>query len=148
MTTDERKQDAFGEQLPDETPRLRTERRSQRQLTLPSDRLGEYQIRDVRARDQHDERYGAEQREKRGPDTFVQHRVVDRVHAHAPPSVRGREFTADRRSDSAHIVTGLLDRDAGTQPADHSHHAVASILARRIDGERHEYLRTRRRGHA
>src|SRR5690349_1515482 len=59
-----REQHAFDQQLPDDPPPRRAERRPHRHLARAADRSRELQVRDIRAGDEEDEAHGAEHGEK------------------------------------------------------------------------------------
>ena len=119
-------QHALGQQLADEAFPARAERRPDGDLFLPAGGAGEQQIGDVGARDQQDERHGAEHDEHRdaevADDGLDERDDVDRERAVA------FVFLPDPRRDPRHVVPRLRHRHAWLQPR---HQVVVFVSAPR-----------------
>ena len=133
--------DTLRDELAHEAGASGPERRPQGQFALTRDAPCQQHVRHVRTRDEQHHPHGGEQHQQRGTDPLIEHGVVEGLQSHAPVLVRGGELLLHCGGDAAHLVTCAIQRDAGTQPADHADDVIAAILARRIDGERDEDLR-------
>ena len=116
---DERQQQAFGHELPDDAPPVRAERRPDRQLTRPHRGPRQQQVGDVGAADQQHEADDAEEEERRPAQLGADHGVVQRLERRR----RGRAFVfgnsrASPAGDAGHVGVRLLERHAGLQASD------------------------------
>ena len=117
--TRECQQHALGDELRDEPPAARPERKADADFAAPCSRAGEHQARDVGARDQQHER---------------DHDQQQRHEAHHRPTHRGvhaRLAFGDHRDETATVGRGVLD----PQLAHHDVHFRFGALGRHALGE-------------
>ncbi|HEY6214273.1 MAG TPA: hypothetical protein VIW45_18390 [Vicinamibacterales bacterium] len=112
-----REQEAFGQQLADDTIAAGAERRTNRNLAFASGTACEQQVCHVGARDQQHERHGAGEEQQRGA-VFVRELVVQRDDARAPVRVPVRRFDRQLRGDGGQLRLGLRNRHARFEQRD------------------------------
>ena len=111
-------QQALGEQLPHEAPASRTQRGADGDLLATLGRAGQQEIGHVGAGDEQHEADRPGQRDECGP--HLAHGDLAQVVDHDAPAVVGpRVLLLEPRRDGVHLAAGLLDRHAGSEPADH-----------------------------
>ena len=113
----QRDDQALGEQLAQQPRTAGAERGANRQLAVARRRARQQQVRDIRARDEQDERDGAEQDEER-PAHFANQFHVQRHEPDPDPAVRWILLLQPRR-DHVHLRLGGRLPDARLQTSDH-----------------------------
>ena len=118
-----RQHEAFGQQLPEDPPAGRADRRAHRDLALAAGGVREEQVGDVRACDQHDQADGAEQ-EQQGALRLADDVVGERDGADPPAAVGRRVGGVEAGRDRVELGLRLFEADAGFQPANRFEVAV------------------------
>ena len=134
---DDRQQQAFGEQLPDDSPVRGAERGPHRHLLAPPDRARQQQVGDVRAGDQQHEADGRHQHDQRSPHV-ADHLLAQRHDAEREAAVRRidvRMTGAKARRQRGHLRLRLLERRAGPELR-HDVVVLAAADLRRVGSER------------
>lgn len=143
----ERQQDALGQQLAQQPQLAGAESHSKRNLSFPTGGFGQKQVGHVRASDQEDRPHGAQKDPERGSN--IPHQVVlEALHEHAiaPATVRIGLFEAS--GDAVHFGLQQLDRGARPQPADRIEpESRAGVPQPLSDRQRHPQLRFQRHRH-
>src|SRR5262245_7369867 len=134
-SANERQDDAFGQQLPDDPAPGGAKRQPQRNLFHSPRRAGKRQIGDIGAGDQQHERDRGHYHQRRR-FIFAHGVFEDRENSHAPPGVRVRILLFQPSGDRVQIGLRLPDRDAFFQPPDHQAKVIAAI-AHRFRRHRH-----------
>jgi hypothetical protein len=125
-TTDQREQDALGDELTHDPSAPCTERRPHGDLCLAPGRPDEQQVRDIGARDEEHERHGAEHRVECSPD-IADDLFSERLHH---PAERGVAFgiqPGESLRDLAHITLRHVDSHAWLEARDRREKVRAAI---------------------
>jgi hypothetical protein len=115
---DDRQDQTFDQQLPDETPASGAERRTDPHFALTGGRAGQQQVRDIRAGNQQHDADGPEQHQHPGPGRRTDQIILKRTHADEPVLVPDRMRLLERRGNLVHLGLRLFHRDAWFQPGD------------------------------
>ena len=136
--------EAFGDELLHEPDGARTQRRAHREFRLPSNRLRQLKVHDVRDGDEQHERDGAENGEQRR--TGVAHHVVlERFEKEAGARILLGKRADELRRDLIQFGERALERHAVAHAGDGGQVATGPARPRERRGvsERHEDLRVR-----
>ena len=111
--------EALRQQLAEDLGRRRAERRPHRDLALTRGSARQEQVGDVGARDQENERDGAEQQPQATNRLLAEKVVLERLDARAPAFVRRRIRRRDVARDHVHVGVCLGQRHPVLEPAEH-----------------------------
>ena len=127
---DEAQQQAFAENLRDQTAAPRAQRRANPHLLAPARDARQQQARHVHAGQQQQKPHRAQQQQQRGPDVFEQ-RLFHPHHGHIPTGQPGR-LRIDAARDGAQLGLRLGDGDARLQAGDDAEIVVHAVLGAQL----------------
>jgi hypothetical protein len=113
-----REQQAFGQQLVDETPPVGTQRRADCQLRLARDRAREQEVRHADAGDQENGNHRPGE-ERHGRPHIADQVLAERQNGDPRTTVRPRLFRLDLRGDCVHFGARVLERPPLREAAHH-----------------------------
>jgi hypothetical protein len=125
---DRREQETFHEQLANDAPAAGTERDAHRNFTTPLGGSRQQQVRDIRTRDEQNERHRAHEGEENQADRTSRDALVVGHHPRTEILVRVGKVLRQLRADALDLAARLRQRHSWREPAHRLQRAHARFV--------------------